>query len=207
MALNITQADLAKIEAAKAAGGDVWNNELVQEFKDKVKAHYRQVQNEQCCYCRKNFSGEAKIVIDIEHILPKGNGKFPEYMFSTFNLNVACKRCNMNIKGSKTDFVTDLTAVRNTPQNSELYKIVHPNYDDYFAHIKYLTITENQYKFILYQVVAGSDKGKFTIDYFKLKELEVDTLNIAQGLKLSEALSDKISDAVAKRINDNLEKL
>ena len=128
-------------------------------------------------------------------------------MFSTFNLNVACKRCNLNIKGTKTNFVTDLNAVRATPQNTELYKIIHPNFDYYYAHIKYLTVTENQYKFILYRVVAGSEKGQFTMDFFKLKELEVNTLNTAQGLKLPEELSDKIPDEVAKRINDELENL
>lgn len=205
MPLNITKEDLDNIEAAKAAGGDIWNNDLVSAFKDKVKAYYRGVQNEQCCYCRKNFLGEAKIVIDIEHILPKS--KFSNLMFTDFNLNVACKRCNMNIKGTKTDFVTDLDAVRKTPKDSSLYKFIHPNFDDYYAHLKYKTITENQYKLIKFQIVVGSTKGQFTYDYFKLKELEVDTLNHAQGLKEAEELSEKISPDITQRLNENLDKL
>ncbi len=205
MSLEITQEDLNNIEAAKAAGGDIWNHQLVSTFKDKVKTYYREIQNEQCCYCRKNFEGEFKMVIDIEHILPKGT--FENLMFTDYNLNVACKRCNMNVKGVKTDFVTDLNAVKANPQDRTLYKIIHPNFDDYFSHLKFLTVIENQYKLIKYQIVIDSAKGQFTYDYFRLKELEVDTLNQAQGLKEKEELSSKIPDNVAKRINDNLEKL
>ena len=69
-------------------------------------------------------------------------------MFTDFNLNIACKRCNMNIKVVKTYFVTDLNAVKANPQDRLLYKMIHPNFDDYFAHLKYKTITENQYKLI-----------------------------------------------------------
>lgn len=130
-------------------------------------------------------------------------------MFTDFNLNIACKRCNMNIKGVKTDFVTDLNAVRANPQDRSLYKMIHPNFDDYFAHLKYKTITENQYKLVKYQVVVDSSKGQFTYDYFKLKELEIDTLNEAQGLKTPEEdfFTDKIPENVAQQLNDNLEQL
>ncbi len=95
MSLDISE-HLTAIETAINAGGNIWENELLSDLKSKVKEYYREKLNEQCCYCRKNTHGEFKMVLDIEHILPKS--KFRHFMFHTYNLSVSCKRCNMNIK-------------------------------------------------------------------------------------------------------------
>ena len=72
--MEITEEDITDIEGAVAQGGDIWNNPLVSSFKTRVKEYYRQIENEQCCYCKKNFQREFNMVIDIEryHIEIKG---------------------------------------------------------------------------------------------------------------------------------------
>ncbi len=202
MVLDITPQDLANIETAIAGGGKIWDNELLKDFKIKIKIYNRHKQNEQCCYCRKNFGGEFNMVIDIEHVLPKKH--FKHLMFATYNLSISCKRCNMNIKNEDISFVTDIIAVNANPTDTNLYRIIHPNFDNYFTHLEYYSKITNDRKIIKYKVLADSSKGQFTYDYFKLTELEIDSLNKAQGLNETEELSEKIDPDIAKRIEDLL---
>ena len=142
------------------------------------------------------------MVLDIDHILPKS--AFRHLMFTVYNLSVSCKRCNMNIKKDDLSFLSDINAVNDNPQDTSLYKIIHPNFDDYFSHLNFYTKTENQQKIIKYTVVANSTKGQFTFDYFKLEELEIDSYNKAQGIKEAEEVSEIIRPEIAKRIEDLL---
>ena len=194
--------DISNIEAAIQAGGKIWENDLLADFKQKIKAYYRGILGEQCCYCRKNSLGEFKFVLDIEHILPKS--VFSHLMFTMYNLSVSCKRCNMSIKNQDVSFLSDVTAVTANPKDTSLYKFIHPNFDDYFSHLNFYTKIENQQKIIKYTIVADSAKGQFTYDYFKLEELETDSINMAQGVKEAEDISEIIKPEIAKRIEDLL---
>lgn len=198
MSLVFTKVDIGNIESAIKNGGNIWENPALDEFKAKVKSYYRNALGEQCCYCRKNTLGEFKMVLDIEHVLPKS--KFVNLMFTAYNLSVSCKRCNMNIKKEDVSFLTDVALVNQNPQNRDLYKFIHPNFDPYFSHLEYHTQTVNQQKIIKYKIVADSKKGQFTYDYFKLFELEVDSINEAQGVKQVDDLSNAIAPDIAKRI-------
>lgn len=205
--MNLTEQDIQNIEAAVEAGGDIWNNPLVKDFKDRVKAYYRNRGNEQCCYCKKNSHGEFKMVLDIEHILPKGQTEFRELMFVLTNLNVACKRCNMNVKGTRTDFVYNINDAANNHEDSNQYKFIHPNSDEYFDHLEYIQRIENDKKLIKYKVVNNSDKGEYTYKYFRLKELEIDSINQAQGLKQKSELSEKIDQSIQERLREAFKKI
>lgn len=205
--MNLTEQDIQNIETAVAAGGDIWNNPLVSDFKRRVKEYYRNLGNEQCCYCKKNFQGEFNMVIDIEHILPKGKPEFRELMFVLTNLNVACKRCNMNIKSTKTDFLHSINTAANNHEDSNQYKFIHPNSDVYFDHLEVFQRIENDKKLIKYRVVADSSKGNYTYKYFRLNELEIDSINQAQGLKQKTELSDKIDKSIQDRLRDAFKKI
>lgn len=205
--MNLTEQDIQNIEAAVEAGGDIWNNPLVKDFKDRVNAYYRNRGNEQCCYCKKNSHGEFKMVLDIEHILPKGQTEFRELMFVLTHLNVACKRCNMNVKGTRTDFVYNINDAANNHEDSNQYKFIHPNSDEYFDHLEYIQQIENDKKLIKYKVVNNSDKGEYTYKYFRLKELEIDSINQAQGLKQKSELSEKIDQSIQERLREAFKKI
>lgn len=202
MNLDITKTDVDNIKAAIAAGGKIWEHQLLADFKRKIKDYNRYLQSEQCCYCRRSLADEFNMVIDIEHVLPKKH--FSEFMFETFNLSVSCKRCNMEIKGEDISFVTNVNAVKASPMDTNLYRLIHPNLDDYFSHIKYLVKTVNAKSIVKYQVFKGSIKGDFTYKYFDLSEIENEALNQAQGIKVVEKLSEEIDPKIAKEIRDLL---
>lgn len=205
--MQITEADIQNINDAVANGGDIWNSPLVSDFKSRVKEHYRQLENEQCCYCKKNFHGEFNMVIDIEHILPKGRTEFQDLMFVLTNLNIACKRCNMKIKGQKTDFVLNINRAANNHTDSSNYRCIHPNVDIYFDHINVYQHVENQKKLIKYKIIANSAKGQYTYEYFKLDELEIDSMNQAQGIPEKAELSKKIDPLIQQRLREVFKKI
>ncbi len=159
----------------------IWDQEELSELKAKIKGHYRTSMGELCCYCRKNFHGEFNMVIDIEHILPKKH--FAEYEFSPFNLNIACKRCNMNIKGEDIAFLNNTQTGHDNPSDNTNYKIIHPNFDVYEEHLDRIEMARNAIRLIKYSVVNNSNKGRFTYDYMELKKLEAVYMNTAQGIQ------------------------
>lgn len=205
--MEITEIDIQNIENAVANGGDIWNNPLVSNFKSRIKEYYRGLEKEQCCYCKKNFQGEFNMVIDIEHILPKSRPEFQDLMFVLTNLNVACKRCNMKIKGKKTDFVFNINNSAQNHTNSNNYKFIHPNVDNYFDHISVYQHIENEKKLIKYKIESNSSKGKYTYDYFKLNELEIDSINQAQGLIEKSEFSKKIDISIQDRLRQAFKKI
>lgn len=204
MDLEFDNIDQQNIEKAKAEGGKVWENEILQELKKKIKSYYRETLKEQCCYCRKNFDGEFDLVIDIEHILPKS--KFKDLMFNLKNLSISCKRCNMKIKKDDVSFLENIDEIKVNFEDSSLYRFIHPNFDNYFSHLKNFTVTFNNKKIIKYQVVPQSSKGQYTYDYFRLNELEVDSINEAQGLEKS-TLSNNVSTEITDKITELLKLL
>jgi hypothetical protein len=180
----------------------IWDEVELAPIKQKIKAHFRVVLDEQCCYCRKGFDGEFNLVIDIEHILPKAH--FLQFALSPFNLTVACKRCNMKVKGQDVSFLKDLTLANVDPENIDNYKFIHPNLEDYFTHLKFEVSVVNNVKVIKYSVQNSSLKGQFTYEYFKLKELEVNKVNAAQGIAVK---AYKYSDLMPKEQIEEIELL
>jgi uncharacterized protein (TIGR02646 family) len=188
----LSKEDYDLITSAIKEGGKVWDNKLIAPIKNKVKSLLREVQNETCCYCKRNTTGEFKMVLDIEHILPKSH--HPELMFNLVNLAIACKRCNMLIKKDDRSFIVNLGKIKISPFESSNYKLIHPNLDIYFDILRRVAIEINDTRLIKYTVVDGQDKGQYTYDYFKLVEFEQDSFNKAQGLNDAQIDTDKIDE-------------
>lgn len=198
--LNFLEEDTDAINLAISEGGKVWTSKHLDPLKRKIKDHYRGIQGEQCCYCRKNTNGEFNMVLDIEHVLPKGKPDFKKFMFCLENLSVACKRCNMLVKKDDISFISEEADILTTPFLSSNYKFIHPNIDIYFDHLSYDVSIKNSETMIKYTVVAGSYKGGFAYGYFRLNELEVDSFNQAQGIQVTANVSSSIDDDLALEI-------
>lgn len=200
MAYTFDEDDISKIEQAQNEGGKIWDNECLSSFKKKFKTYLLDADGGgNCCYCRKNFKGEFYMVIDIEHVLPKSD--FDKYIFSIFNLNTSCKRCNMNIKKEDVSFVVNLVLAKLNPEDPSLYRFVHPNLDNYSEHLGLISIMVDHKKLVKYQ--PHTQKGNYTYSYFKLRNLEIDSFNEAQGISPTHGLSDLIPS----NIKDKLEEL
>ncbi len=191
------------IKTSLEEGHKSWNNDCLENLKSRLKEHIKKRQNFVCCYCLRNLNGEFNFVIDIEHILPKS--KFTHFMFTLDNLAVSCKRCNMNIKGDKLDFIScDVNASKN-PFRSENYYFIHPNSDIFEDHIEYTMLQKGRKVFVFYNIINNSIKGRYSYDFFKLDRLVINCFDEAQGLDAHDENST-ISSKLMEEIK-NLEKI
>ncbi|VED47381.1 Uncharacterised protein [Raoultella terrigena] len=180
--LKFEKKHVTAIKKAVREGGDIWYNTCLKSVKSHIKAHCRGIKD-RCCYCKRSLKGEFNMVIDIEHVLPQS--LYKKYMFSMKNLGIACKRCNMRIKGNNVDFL-NLPFKNNRPFYRENYKLIHPFLDNYSKNLKRIVLEEDDLTFIKYTVINDSQKGKYTYDFFKLYEFEEDQINKAQGMEIVE---------------------
>ncbi len=192
-------------DASNLGSSNGWSLTALKPVKDKIKQMKRKGLQEKCCYCLRDTTGEFNMVLDIEHIIPKGDRL--RNMFTMKNLSVSCKRCNMKIKSTDTSFLSmDISELPRRAFRSRYYKFVHPNLDAPEKHIKRLVFElTGECKFIKYIIVPHSNKGLFTYEYFKLKELEVEAADRAQGRPKKNFIIDnsvaKIFDGLKNQFN------
>lgn len=150
----------------------------IKSAKAKIREFHLERRNKTCCYCCTNLAGGGDFMIDREHVLPKG--KFKPFTFEIWNLSVACKRCNMEMKRESQTFVVDWSATAPF-QSGANYRFVHPNFDDWEEHLYRTTSQVNMKTIVRISVVGDSVKGRFTHDFFKLKDLETGTYDNIQN--------------------------
>ncbi|GGA77231.1 hypothetical protein GCM10011369_18870 [Neiella marina] len=141
------------------------------------------------------------MVLDIEHIIPKS--EFLKHMFTMKNLSVSCKRCNMLIKKNDLTFLDiPLHALPRRKFRSKYYKFIHPNLDNIEEHLELNIVRKGRVRFIKYLVQNESKKGAFTYNYFRLRELELDAANQAQG-RTKKVIRDHIAAEAFRRLVEN----
>lgn len=187
--LTFTSQEVQKMKDSVASGHKSWNEQSLKPLKDRIKAHNLIKQMNNCCYCSKELTGEFAMLIDIEHILPKS--KFLKHMFSSKNLSISCKRCNMNIKKDDLSFLAVPKA--HLPKRvfrSRFYKFIHPNLDNFDEHLLYKVERLGRKRLIKYLIINNSNKGAFNYQYFKLDKLELNTFDDAQNATERVEISD-----------------
>ncbi len=150
-----------------------------------------------CSYCRRYFGVDRdNISIDIEHILPKE--KYKEYTFFIENLTLACKRCNMSIKGKRLDFLylKRGDAKYNNFLDFDLnnYKFLHPNMENISDYIKYFNLETDDGCILFYQLTSlasSNPRAAFTYEFFRLNELQVDSRENYQNNDKNSEVQDK----------------
>lgn len=166
--------------------GKVWEHPENKELKKKIKNYILSKRNT-CAYCLRSFQGEHFMSIDVEHILPKS--KFPKYVFTMKNISIACKRCNLKFKRDKIDFLSNDFNTRK-PFISRYYKFSHPVLDRKNKMELISIRLSNEINIVRYIKPCNDHKSNFTYDYFKLSEIEVASIDSAQGItKLIDFLS------------------
>ncbi|OCK45304.1 hypothetical protein BA766_19295 [Stenotrophomonas maltophilia] len=181
--LEFTDAEKVLIDSAWLDGVLDWSSKSLMPIRSKIRTHHRLLQKDSCCYCRKDFADDHPLAVDIEHILPKS--KYKGLAICRVNLSVACKRCNMQIKKDRQDFIiggTDFSS-EDEVSDSGRYSIIHPNLDVYADHIGVKFIKLEELLLRRYVKVDSSLKAQYTIEYFDLRSLEVDELDGLQGIE------------------------
>lgn len=131
------------------------------------------------------------MVIDVEHILP--SSLFKMFTFKIWNTSASCKRCNMNIKNDNVDFID---FAQTNKLSKEYYKIAHPNFEDIYSHLEINIIRKGKNRLVKYEIHTD-DKGQYTYDYFKLKNIEINSFDDAQGIE-----QKKVDELIAIKVNE-----
>lgn len=165
----------------------IWKNPCVYSVKRELKSHRLLEQRGVCCYCQQYIHGQHKMTLDIEHILPKSI--FKHCIFDLKNLAVSCRRCNFH-KSDKLDFLNSDLRLIPKKDKSDLfkeihYKFAHPNLTRVFDHLMISKAQEGGNTLIKYRL--KTNVGKFTYEYFKLQDLEVNAIDEAQGIPAPES--------------------
>lgn len=136
-----------EIKAKPIVSGNDWSN--FSKVKKAYRSSYSIEQKGLCAYCRTDIEYDGKHE-DLEHIIHKDYR--PKWMLKAENLVLSCKLCNTS-KGVKHSLKAAFRNDLNFRYNSNDYRIIHPQLDDYQSHIIPLDT---------FFIRAISSKGRYT---------------------------------------------
>ena len=141
-----------------------WNwgdQKKIKEIKKHIKKALEESQGKFCAYCGMRL--ELTSEIQIEHIAPKGENRYPQFMFHCSNLVLSCSLCNGFLKKEREENYDTIVRLDTEYEKSD-FNIVHPYLDDPSKHLE---LGRNGDGIL---IKSTSDKGAKTIDVFKLDE-------------------------------------
>ena len=185
---SFTEEEAALIAAALTTPKP-WEEKSTKSIRDRIHSFHKKLTDEMCCYCQANMHGQFKLVIDPEHVLP--SSIYKELTYTVWNLSVACKRCNMMIKKARTDFINHSHTDK---KHSNHYLFIHPNFDNFEDHLEITTAQKGKRRLVKY-IIYSETKGRYTFNYFKLNELEINNFDRSQGIKTA-PLSSEVASVV-----------
>jgi 5-methylcytosine-specific restriction endonuclease McrA len=109
-----------------------WGDDTVVPVRAEIKNHYIATQEYVCVYCMRQIVTANNALWDAEHVISRENA--PRFMFTPQNLAVSCRDCNI-AKGRKE---VRKTKKKGFPNKSKHYLIVHPHFDNYGDHIRWI---------------------------------------------------------------------
>lgn len=192
MRADVTHSDWKEAQATLDGLNIVkWSTDTTTLVRNEVRTVHLAVQGDRCCYCRVDLKGAHGLSVDPEHILPEhAFGQFNDKML---NISVACKRCNMTVKNKSTKHIRSIAIAQQDPWSSHTYLIIHPNLDIFEEHIHPLFLHTVSFDLVWYKAVRGSSKGPETIRQLKLRQLQRNTINSAQGRNISKRARTSLS--------------
>jgi len=193
-AFEFSVAEQTAITAAMATAKP-WDHADVSGIRARIKDFHLALNEHVCCYCQRDLTGEFAMVIDVEHVLP--SSKFKALIFKIWNLSASCKRCNLKIKQADVGFLEAFGCLN----DSARYKLAHPNFDDVEEHLVRLMQQAGRTRIIKY-MVKTTTKGQYTFDYFRLKELETNSYDEAQGANQTDPAHASEFETMRSRVEE-----
>jgi len=162
--------------------GTYWNDDAINSVRAEIKDHYIAEQKYQCVYCQRQIASANKALWDAEHIICRE--KAPRFMFTPKNLAVSCRDCNI-AKGQKE---VRTTTRKKFPDKSEHYIIIHPHFDIYNKHIRWIGDI----------CVPMSDKGVATQETCDLTRFTAKLLGV-DGILISPAFDKFVGNLLTAK--------
>lgn len=139
-----------------------WGDQkIILGLKQYIKDSLKPIQEDICAYCGMNLYVTS--TPQIEHVAPKGHGRYPQFMFHSCNLVLACSYCNGFEKKEKQQYFNTI-GVLDPIYEKCYFNFVHPHLDipdDHFNLSRVATKVIISHK---------SLKGQKSIAVFKLDE-------------------------------------
>lgn len=146
--------------------------QCITDLKNRLKAYHLKAQDDSCAYCKTPLLARI-IETDREHIIPKNDLRI--HTFTPYNISVACKRCNLTVKGTTKKHLVNWRRIKRIKYLNILdernYNIVHPNIHYWHDHIDLYSEQVNQSSVRIYFPLDR--RGRVTYNLFELKDLEV----------------------------------
>lgn len=137
----------------------------IKKLTNHIFSELEQLQGNYCIYCGMSF--EVTSGKQVEHIAPKGEGRYPQFMFEGLNLVLSCALCNGFEKKERKEFWNTIEgAVAANYEDCE-FTIVHPYFHDPKDHFEFLYNYDHDGEVIIRGI---SPKGICSISTFKLDE-------------------------------------
>ncbi|EPF72282.1 hypothetical protein P253_01402 [Acinetobacter indicus CIP 110367] len=157
----------------------IWKCERFKSLKIKYKELLKVKFQNSCAYCQRALAHDENIIIDLEHVLPKA--EYKKYIFNLTNLTISCRRCNTAPrKGRRKDFIVNNHLGSQYSINdfsAQNYKFIHPNLEDVTQFYELNLLQKGRRKYLRYELKNWHPKREYTIEFFKLKEIEVGSLS------------------------------
>lgn len=164
------------------------DGQRVRDLVRYIRGGLIELQGEFCIYCGLPF-GETS-GNQVEHIAPKGEGRYSQFTFEPQNLALSCSLCNGFEKKERAQY-WDTVATLDPVYSLCTFHIVHPYFDDPEAEL----VLDYLNKQVL--IKARTPKGQRTIDTFIL---DGEPLTNARGrivrleeLELREAAAEQLA--------------
>lgn len=103
------------------------DGERIKKLKESIRRKLETIQGLNCAFCGMTLRVTSEE--QIEHIAPKGRGRYPEYMFYPNNLVLACGLCNGFQKKERREF-SNTIGKRRDLYELHYFNIVHPKLDN-----------------------------------------------------------------------------
>ena len=196
----------AFINAMPIIQGNEWDGKLARppwSWRDRsnintlklyIKNSLTPIQEDICAYC--GMTLYVTSTPQIEHVAPKGNARYPQFMFHSCNLVLACCYCNGFEKKETREHFNTIGRLNVVYENC-YFNIVHPHLDIPDDHYD---INRNGMKITISHKTL---KGQKSVAVFKLDE---EPLTIERGKVAFEKLyyfdpkfQDEFDDACKRR--------
>lgn len=159
--VQYTEDELELINSYKPYKGNYWDRPPARKLelnsiKQNIKIQLIQTHDDECAYCgltlKETSPGE------IEHIAPKADNKYPQFMFTPENLCLSCRLCNGFSKKGNHNTIEQY----NDDYNRCSFTIVHPYFDNPDEHYGWV---DND---IRIDIISLSSKASASIKMFDL---------------------------------------
>ncbi|MGG0494842.1 hypothetical protein ABEY62_17950 [Priestia megaterium] len=189
---RFTKKEREMLESLKPHNKKTWEikTNRMKKLKSRLRKKLDILQQGRCAYCGNQYGITS--AMELEHIAPKGDGLYPEFVFHEKNLLGSCELCNGVYKKHSKDVVE----VRSTIYEQCQFKLVHPYLDNPDDHFQW----DNERILI----AKKTNKGKYSIDLFELNSVRLTSertksyyLNkLVNGYALSDSDKERLKEAM-----------